>query len=329
MPAVTNTNHAAMMSGAFASGSGIARQRLRDLRAARERGLLLPAPGRSNPTVAPTGHQRREPQLPARPVHLRGDQAPGRADAIRRRPASWASRSSAASSPGATSIPERPDADYLWAPCAGGADDDEYCDRALRPTRHRIRAQRRDRDGRGRADRRGRGHGARASCAARASPSSTCPRSTRPVTRSGRRRAYDAAIGRPTARSSGWSTTLQAEGIWDRRCSSLLSDHSMDGGPGQGRHRDGAFDGAGISADDYEAVDGDNGRPSTSTSPTAATRRGTRSWADADGRRSHAGGGHGDLYASRTRTTGAGSHPDQPGEAGVARRRRPAAATSS
>ena len=139
MPAVTNANHTAMMSGAYAGQLRNRRQRVRALRAARERRHLR-AHRPATSSVLPTQTSGENLTCPQAEFTFEAVKRQGQPGGRRRRRSS-ASRSSAASSPGATSTRQRRDVDHLWAPCASGPDDDEYCEQRADEPGHRLRAR--------------------------------------------------------------------------------------------------------------------------------------------------------------------------------------------
>ena len=118
LPAETNPNHTAMMSGAY-PGDRASPPTVRALRAARERGLVRARPGRSTRAMpTPTSGENAncpQAQLVFEAVKRQGNprrrsdrrdlrQAQARPDLRRAR----------------TCEPGRHDVDYLWAPCASG-----------------------------------------------------------------------------------------------------------------------------------------------------------------------------------------------------------------
>jgi arylsulfatase A-like enzyme len=154
--------------------------------------------------------------------------------------------------------PGRRDVDHLWAPCSSSPDDDEYCgdvdtnpvtgyaltdeivmDEVVRTVEEGVMARGKLRRPRltfvnlPQVDSAGHAGG-------RESP------------------LYTQAIGLADGEIERLVTTLKAEGIWDRSVLVTLSDHSMDTTLNKVSMVS-AFDDAGIPANAYLAVDGDNG----------------------------------------------------------------------
>ena len=207
MIAETNPNHTAMMTGAYGDALGHPRQRVRALRAARERGLLRahrpagrdqgcpPRPAARTPTA-------RRPRWSSRPSSARATRTALLTAAIFGKP-KLGRIFAARRADGA-----RRDVDHLWAPCAVGPRRDEYCgERARRNpvTGYAI-------DDAIVMDEVLRSVDARASAAAQAparlhlrEPPPGRPRGPRHRHAAGRLR--HARSARPTTRSSAWSTS--------------------------------------------------------------------------------------------------------------------------
>jgi hypothetical protein len=256
MPAVTNANHTAMMSGAFAGRSGISGN-----------AFALYAPLEGEDSCARTGPL----DLAAMPSQTSGEnlncpRAEFAFEAIKRqagrhRPATAAIMGKPKLGnifAGRNVNPARRDADHLWAPCSSGPDDDEYCesvatnpvtgyaltdtivmDEVVRTVEEGVMARgglRRPRltfvnlpqvDSAGHAG-------------GRESP------------------LYATAIALADAEIERLVTTLKSEGIWNRSVLITVSDHSMDTTLNKVSMVS-AFGNAGIPAGAYLAVDGDNG----------------------------------------------------------------------
>jgi hypothetical protein len=256
MPAVTNANHVAMMSGAFAGRSGISGN-----------AFALYAPLESGDSCARTGPL----DLTAMPTQTSGEnlncpRAEFTFEAIqrqagRRRPATAAIMGKPKLGnifAGRNVSPARRDVDHLWAPCSSSPDDDEYCesvatnpitgyaatdaivmDEVVRTVEDGVMARGRLRRPRltfvnlPQVDSAGHAGG-------RESP------------------LYTGAIGLADDEIERLVTTLKSEGIWKRSVLITLSDHSMDTTLSKVSMVS-AFDGVGIPASAYLAVDGDNG----------------------------------------------------------------------
>ena len=125
MPSVTNANHTAMMTGAYAGDSGIAGNEFA-LYAPLENGDSCAATGPENTSALPTttsGENRNCPQaeMVFEAVKRQGNPRGLVTAGIFGKPK--LGRIFA----GHNVDPDRRDVDYLWAPCASGPDDDDYC----------------------------------------------------------------------------------------------------------------------------------------------------------------------------------------------------------
>ncbi len=257
MPAVTNANHAAMMSGAFTDRSGVAGN-----------AYAIYAPLEHDESCVRTGPL----DVGVLPTETSGEhRSCARAEFIFesvRRQAGLRHPTTAAimGKPklgaifaGQNKRPNKRDVDYLWAPCSSDPDDDEYCesvqtqpatgyaltdeivmDEVVRSVtegvRNRVRTNQRPRitfvnlpqvDSAGHAF----GTGL-------------------PV--------YDQAIALADDEIERLVDTLRAEGIWDRSVLFLVSDHSMDTAPLKVEPSQ-VFSDAGIPDNAYLPVNGSNG----------------------------------------------------------------------
>ncbi len=254
LPAETNPNHTAMMSGAYPGQSGIAAN-----------AFALYAPLVDGNTCERTGPF----DFTAPPTETSGEsrtcpRAQFTFEAIKRQASGGATPTTAAimGKPklgrifaGRNVRATQTDTDHLWAPCDSGADDDDYCDpdaptnpatgyaaadsfvmdEVIRTVEEGVRARGKLRRPRltfvnlPQVDSAGHALGVEAP-------------------------AYDTAIGQADTEIERLVTTLQAEGIWERSVLIVLSDHSMDTTP-QKIDLTGEFEGAGIAEGDFVAVD--------------------------------------------------------------------------
>jgi hypothetical protein len=255
LPAVTNANHMAMMSGAYAGDSGIPGN-----------GFALYTPLENEDTCVATGPE----DLGMMPSYTSGEspscpQAEMVFEAIKRQ--------GAGDRPTSAAIFGKPklgrifagqnhqagtrDVDYLWAPCSSGADDDEYCgsaptnpvtgyavddatvmDEVIRTMRDGIPA-----DG------------------ATVRPDFTfvnLPQVDSAGHAFGRGPVYDQSIALADNEIERLVTTLRELGEWGRTVLILVSDHSMDSTP-QKIDLAAVFEDAGIPEDAFRDVPGDNG----------------------------------------------------------------------
>ena len=249
MPAETNPNHTAMMSGAFPGASGIPAN-----------GFALYAPLETEDSCSPAGPF----DFNAIPTETSGESAGcPRAEfvfeAIRRS----AKRRSIATAAifgkpklgrifaGRNANPNRRDVDYLWAPCASGPDDDYCGDVPVNPVSgyaldddtvmDRVIAS--IEDGipfRGASKR----------------PDLTFVNLHQVDSAghaSGRGLLYDAAVGLADDEIEDLVTKLRERDEWRRTVLVLLSDHSMESTP-QHLNMTGEFSAAGISDDRFLVV---------------------------------------------------------------------------
>lgn len=256
MPAMTNPNHTAMMTGAFADRSGIAGN-----------AFAIYAPLVDEDSCVRTAPL----DLTVLPTETSGEslscaKAQMTFEAIKRQ--SGRKRPTTAAILGKPKLgrifaahnvhPDRRDVDHLWAPCASGADDDDYCgDVATNPVTGYAASDelvmdevvRTVEDGvmsRGKLRR----------------PKLTfvnLPQVDSAGHASGTDALlYDQAIALADDEIERLVGTLQAEGIWDRSVLVVLSDHSMNTAPSKVAPSD-VFADAGIPADSYLPVDHTNG----------------------------------------------------------------------
>jgi hypothetical protein len=153
--------------------------------------------------------------------------------------------------------PDRRDVDYLWAPCASGPDDDEYCgdvptnpisgyavdDAAVMTEVLRTVNEGVPVDG------------------GSAQPNFTFVNLHQVDSAGhlfGRGPAYDQAVALADAEVERLVTTLRSRGDWERTVLILLSDHSMDQVPTK-VNLESVLEDAGVPAESFNAVQGDNG----------------------------------------------------------------------
>jgi len=270
MPAVTNANHVAMMSGAYTNRSGITGN-----------AFAIYAPLETEDSCARTG----PPNLSALPTETSGEnlncpQAQFTFEAVkrqagRRRPATAAIMGKPKLGnifAGRNVNPARRDADHLWAPCTSSPDDDDYCesvqtnpatgyaltdeivmDEVVRTVEEGVMARGTLRRPRltfvnlPQVDSAGHAFG-------RQLP------------------AYNLAIGQADAEIERLVSTLKSEGIWDRSVLVTLSDHSMDDTQTK-VNMTGAFEDAGIPDGSYLAVSGSFGANGSAEHVYLADRR--------------------------------------------------------
>ena len=256
MPAVTNANHVAMMSGAYSEASGIAGN-----------AFAIYAPLESEDSCARTGPL----DFGSMPSFTSGEsatcpQAQFAFEAVKRqaghrRPTTAAifGKPKLGRIFAGRNINDRLDVDHLWAPCASGADDDDYCDsdvptnpisgytladsfvmdEVIRTIEEKVKSR-----GELRRPRLTFVNLPQVDSAGHAFTPSAPP--------------YDEAIALADDEIERLVGTLESEGIWDRSVLVLLSDHSMDTAPTK-INPSSVFDEAGIPSDSYLPVDGDNG----------------------------------------------------------------------
>jgi hypothetical protein len=257
MPSVTNTNHQAMMSGAFARGSGVA---------ANAYAIYAPLPdedscattGPFDLTTSPTpttGESftcpraeftfeaiKRQSDRRGRPTTavVFGKPQPGRIFA------------------GRNVSPDRTDADHVWTPCTSSPEDDGYCDpsadtnpitnyaindeivmdEVIRTVEEGVMA-------RGKLRR----------------PRLTfvnLPQVDSAGHAFGTGGPYDAAILQADGEIERLVETLRDQDVWRRSVLVLVSDHSMENVPGKVDIEE-AFAAEGIAPEDFLAVDAENG----------------------------------------------------------------------
>ena len=250
IPAETNPNHTAMMSGAYPGSSGIA---------ANAFAIYAPLAGedscrRTGPfdlTALPTATSGENANCPEaeftfEAIRRQGDPKRIVSAGIFGKPK--LGRIFAGQNFRRGSY----DADYLWAPCDDGADDDRYCeqvptnpatgyaaddsivmDEVVRTVTDGVRK-------RGKTRR----------------PNFTfvnLPQIDSAGHASGRSPAYDSAVTLADTQIERLVGTLRDEGVWKRSVVMLVSDHSMDSTPQKVSLGD-AFEESGIDAGDFLAV---------------------------------------------------------------------------
>lgn len=255
LPSVTNANHLAMMSGAYAGSSGIAGNE-----------FAVYAPTENEDSCATTGPI----DFGAMPTHVSGEsrtcpEAEMVFEAIKRQgnpdelvtAGIFGKPKLGRIFAGRNFDPDRRDVDHLWAPCVSGPEDDEYCDAVpLNPITNYalddatvmdevVRVMREGVPARGETKRPdftfvnlhqvdSAGHAA------------------------GRGPVYDQAVAMADDQIERLVTTLQELGEWERTVLVVLSDHSMDTTPTK-VNLESVIEEAGIAPDEYLAVMGDNG----------------------------------------------------------------------
>ena len=255
MPTVTNANHAAMMTGAYAGDSGIAGNEFA-IYAPLENGDSCVATGpfdtRAIPTVT-SGESRTCPEAEMVFESIKRQGNPG--DLVTA--GVFGKPKLGRIFAGQNVNPDRRDIDYLWAPCASGADDDEYCgdvqtnpisgyalddsqvmDEVLRTIEEGVPV--------GGEMRR---------------PDFTFVNLHQVDSAGhffGRGPVYDQAIALADDELERLVSTLRARGDWERTVMIVLSDHSMDQTPTK-VNLENVIEDAGVSADQFQAVMGDNG----------------------------------------------------------------------
>ena len=256
MPAVTNANHTAMMTGAYADRSGIAGN-----------AFALYAPLESEDSCVRTGPL----DFTVLPSETSGEnltcpRAEMTFEAIKRQ--SRRSRPTTAAILGKPKLgrifagqnirPGKRDVDHLWAPCDSGSDDDEYCgsvatnpatgyaatdalvmDEVVRSVEEGVMSR-----GKLRRPKLTFVNLPQVDSAGHASGTDLL--------------VYDQAIALADDEVERLVGTLQSEGIWDRSVLVVLSDHSMDTALNKVA-LSGAFGDAGVPSDSYLPVDGSNG----------------------------------------------------------------------
>ena len=255
MPTVTNANHTAMMTGAYAGDSGIAGNEFA-LYAPLEHGDSCAATGSENTRALPTttsGENRNCPQaeMVFEAVKRQGNPRDLVTAGVFGKPKLgriFADHNV---------DPDRRDIDYLWAPCASGADDDDYCgdvptnpisgyavdDAAVMSEVLRTVNEGVPVDG------------------GTAQPDFTFVNLHQVDSAGhlfGRGPAYDQAIALADAEIERLVTTLRDRGDWERSVLILLSDHSMDQVPTK-VNLESVLEDAGVPEDSFNAVQGDNG----------------------------------------------------------------------
>jgi hypothetical protein len=255
MPTVTNANHTAMMTGAYAGRSGIPGNEFA-LYAPLENGDSCAATGPEDTRALPTttsGENRNcpEAEMVFEAVKRQGNPRGLVTAGVLGKPK--LGRIFA----GQNVDPDRRDVDYLWAPCASGPDDDGYCgnvptnpitgyavddaavmDEVLRTVEQGVPA----------------GDGT-------AQPDFTFVNLHQVDSAGhlfGRGPAYDQAVALADDEIERLVTTLRARGDWERTVLILLSDHSMDQVPTK-VNLESVLEDAGVPAESFNAVQGDNG----------------------------------------------------------------------
>jgi hypothetical protein len=258
MPTVTNANHVAMMTGAYAGRSGIPGNEFA-LYAPLENGDSCAATGPENTRALPTttsGENRNcaQSEMVFEAVKRQGNPRGLVTAGVFGKPK--LGRIFA----GQNVDPDRRDVDYLWAPCASGSDDDDYCgnqptnpitgyavddaavmDEVLRTVQEGVPTA----DG-------------------TAQPDFTFVNLHQVDSAGhlfGRGPAYNEAVALADDQIERLVTTLRARGDWERTVLILLSDHSMDQVPTK-VNLESVLEDAGIPADAFNAVQGDNGMAS-------------------------------------------------------------------
>lgn len=126
IPAETNPNHVAMMSGAYPGRSGIPANTFA-LYAPLAHEDSCTATGPLDPTALPTETGGESRECPRAELTFEAIGRQGNPDELATA-AIFGKPKLGRIFAGANLDPARPDADYLWAPCASGPDDDAYCE---------------------------------------------------------------------------------------------------------------------------------------------------------------------------------------------------------
>lgn len=245
MPAETNPNHTAMMTGAYPDTSGIAGNAFA-IYAALENEDSCKATGPIDESKMPMETSGENANCPVAEMTFAAIKRQGNPDGL--------SSAGIFGKPklgrifaGKNVDPGRRDVDYLWAPCSSGADDDEYCENV--PTNPASGYAMDDKTVMDRVI---------ASMARKPRPSftfvnlhqvDTAGHGTTPAG------AYDTAIGQADDEIARMVGQLKSRGEWERTVLILLSDHSMDSTVSQRTSLQSEFGDAGIPDDSYLVVD--------------------------------------------------------------------------
>ncbi|UJA19644.1 hypothetical protein HJD18_05065 [Thermoleophilia bacterium SCSIO 60948] len=250
IPAETNPNHTAMMSGAYPGRSGIAANAFAIYAPLANADSCRPT-GQIDLTAIPSetsGENRNCPQaeFTFEAIHRQGDPKRIVSAGIFGKPKLgriFAGRNFRS---------RRTDADYLWAPCDDGADDDAYCQQvATNPVTGYAADDSIVMDEVVRTVTEGVRRGVRTR-----RPNFTfvnLPQIDSAGHATGRSPAYDSAVTLADAQIERLVGTLRGERIWKRSVLMLVSDHSMDSTPQKVSLGD-AFEAEGIDPEDFLAV---------------------------------------------------------------------------
>lgn len=251
IPAETNPNHTAMVTGAYPGASGIAANAFA-LYAPLESGDSCRPTGPFDFTRAPTPTSGEESSCLLADSIFSAVKRQGNPDELTTAVIMGKPKLGRIFA-GRTVDPGERDADYLWAPCADGADDDDYCvDVPTNPaTGYAV-------DDRTVMDEviRTATEGVPAGDGQTRRPDFTfvnLPQVDSAGHATGRGLIYDVAVSMADAEIERLVSALKAQGEWDRTVLVLLSDHSMDTTPAKVTAAD-AFTGAGIAEDEFVIV---------------------------------------------------------------------------
>jgi hypothetical protein len=255
MPTVTNANHTAMMTGAYAGDSGIPGNEFA-LYSPLENGDSCAATGPEDTRKLPTTTSGENRNCPQAEMLFEAIERQAGADG----PVTagiFGKPKLGRIFAGQNVDPARRDIDYLWAPCASGPDDDDYCgdvptnpisgyavddaavmDEVLRTVSEGVPAG----DGNVR-------------------PDFTFVNLHQVDSAGhllGRGAGYDQAVAMADDQIERLVTTLRSLGEWERTVLIILSDHSMDQVPTK-VNLEAVLEDAGVPAESFNAVQGDNG----------------------------------------------------------------------
>ena len=255
MPSVTNTNHTAMMTGAYAGDSGIAGNEFA-LYAPLENGDSCAATGERNRRALPTTTSGENLNCPQAAMVYEAIKRQGNPDDLATA-GIFGKPKLGRIFAGRNVNRSRRDADYLWAPCASGPDDDEYCgsvptnpvtgyglddatvmDEVIRTVRAGVPVE---------------GETVR--------PDFTFVNLHQVDSAGhlfGRGLVYDAVVGMADREIERLVTSLRSLGEWERTVMILLSDHSIDTTPTK-VNLESVIEDGGVAENRFHAVMGDNG----------------------------------------------------------------------
>jgi hypothetical protein len=251
IPAETNPNHTAMMSGAYPGRSGIAANAFALYAPLESEDSCLPS-GPEDFGVLPTETSGESASCPQAELLFESIRRQGNPDELATAGVFGKPKLGRIFA-GSNYDPSRRDLDYLWAPCASGADDDDYCgsvatnpisgyaiddatvmDQVLATAADGVVGD----GGLSRPD----------LTFVNLHQIDTAGHAT------GTGPVYDTAIGLADDQVERLAETLKARGEWDRSVLILVSDHSMEATPSKVVLTD-VLTGAGIPESEFLAVD--------------------------------------------------------------------------